>query len=596
MPLKRFSCCLAVALCFGSLLAFACRGLAADSLGRVVADFELRDQDGAPHRLRDYADKSVVVVVFLGVECPLAKTYAPRLDELAKQYRSRGVALLAIDSNQQDSTTELAAFARQLKLSYPLLKDPGNRVADQFAAERTPQAFVLDRRQTIRYQGRIDDQYGIGYQRPEPTRRDVAEAIDDLLAGRDVRVASTSALGCLIGRVRQPQTDAAVTYHGQIAELFQNRCVTCHRPGEIGPMELTRYDDVAGWSAMIGEVVAEGRMPPWHANPSHGTFANDTRLSDQERQLVADWVAAGAPEGTPPASAGKARADAEWSWRMGTPDLVVPVSPRPYAVPAKGVLDYRYFSVDPKITEDRWVSAIEFRAGNAAVVHHILAFVRGPKERFANAFGLTGYFGCMVPGAGPEVFPTGMAKLIPAGSKLIFQVHYTPTGTPQQDQSQMALKFVDPKQIEYEVHTGAVGNILMAIPPHAPDHRVLSSRPIRRESLLLSMFPHMHLRGKAFRYLARYPDGTEEILLDVPRYDFNWQHNYLLAQPKRLPPGTQLRCEAVYDNSTDNPANPAPDEWVGFGEQTFEEMMLGYYAVAVPRRERPGAVSLNKRR
>lgn len=569
-------------------------GAAADSLGKSIADFKLRDQDGAPHRLHDYADRAVVVVAFLGVECPLAKTYAPRLDELAQQYRSRGVAVLAVDSNQQDSGAELTALARKLKLSYPLLKDPGNRVADALGAERTPQVFVLDRQRAIRYVGRVDDQYGIGYQRPTPTRRDCAEAIDDLLAGREVRVPATDALGCLIGRVRTPQASAAVTYHQHIAPLFHKRCVTCHRPGEIGPMSLGSYEDVAGWSEMIGEVVAEGRMPPWHADPAHGDFSNDMRLSPEERQLVARWVTAGAPQGTPTTETAQPPLASEFRWRMGEPDLIVPVSRRPYAVPAKGVLDYRYFSVDPNVTEDRWVSGIEFRAGNAAVVHHILAFVQGPRDRFTNAFGLTGYFGCMVPGAGPEVFPAGMAKRIPAGSKLIFQVHYTPIGTPQEDQSVMAMKFVDEREVQYEVRTGAVGNVLMAIPPHAAEHKVLSARPIRRESLLLSMFPHMHLRGKAFRYLARYPDGSEEVLLDVPRYDFNWQHNYILAEPKRLPPGTRLKCEAVYDNSADNPANPDPDAWVGFGDQTFDEMMLGYFAVAVPRLERTDDVSLNE--
>lgn len=271
-------------------------------LARKIENFNLPDFRGHMHSLAQHSQSQLVAVAFVGVECPLAKLYAPRLEALAKEYTPRGVTFLAIDSNQQDNMTELAAFARLHELSFPVLKDAGNLIADIFAAERTPEVFVLDAARVIRYRGRIDDQYGFGssgagYQRDEPTRRDLAAALDDLLAGRAVALPITEPSGCLIGRLRPPQSNSAVTYAGQIADVLNRNCIGCHRPGQIAPFSLTSYEDAVGWSEMIGEVVAHRRMPPWHADAEYGHFSNEARLSDQEIALVTDWVAAGAPQG-----------------------------------------------------------------------------------------------------------------------------------------------------------------------------------------------------------------------------------------------------------------------------------------------------------
>jgi len=556
----------------------------ATPLGREVKNFTLQDFRGKPHALSDYRDSKVVVLAFLGTECPLAKLYAARLSRLAEEYEKSGVTVLGINANCQDSITEIAAFARIHRIDFPLLKDVGNRLADQLGAVRTPEVFVLDEERAVRYWGRIDDQYGIGYVKEAPQRRDLAEALDDVLAGKKVRVPVTEVAGCHIGRV--PEADAAseVTYGNQISRILQKHCVECHREGEIAPFALTEYDEVAGWARMIKEVVQQQRMPPWHASPEHGSFANDRRMSDSEKELIDRWVRAGAPRG----ELSRLPKPREYvsGWQLPQePDVVLTMRDEPFEVAAEGVIRYQYFSVDPGFEEDKWVRMAEVRPGNRAVVHHILVFAR-PKLRTAvrnRGAGGGGFLAAYVPGLRAEPFPEGMARLVPAGSKLVFQVHYTPIGSVQQDRSMIGLVLAEPDEVTHVVKTGRAAHRGLEIPPGAENHRVeaQTAAPSGTASLL-AMMPHMHLRGKSFRYDAVLPGGRRKTLLDVPNYDFNWQTSYRLADPKQLPPGTRIQCTAHYDNSEANLANPDPTATVRWGDQTWNEMMIGYFEYAVP--------------
>lgn len=546
-------------------------------VGKKVDGFALVDFRGKTVSLSDFKDHGVIVVAFLGTECPVAKLYVPRLNELSKTYADRGVAFVAIDSNQQDSIAELAAFARNHAVSFPLLKDPSNVVADQFGALRTPEVFVLDAERVIRYRGRIDDQYGVGqssgYAKPKAQRHDLAWALDDILAGQPVRVPETPATGCFIGRISKVPPRGEVTYANTIAKILRDRCVECHRPGEVAPFTLTTYEEVVGWAPTMAEVVNEGRMPPWFANPEYGHFSNDARLSDEEKRLLHTWIDNGCPEGNP----ADLPVPVEYvdGWRISKPDLVVAMNETPYTVPAEGVVEYKYFTVDPGFTEDKWIQQAEARPGNRSVVHHIIVFFQPPRstQDFQRRGGLAGY----APGNLPRIYPIGVAAYVPAGSKLIFQMHYTPNGTEQQDLSQLGLVFADPKTVKKKVHGGAAINPLFRIPPGANNHRVDSRHRFKQDFLLTSMTPHMHLRGKSFRFEAEYPDGKREILLDVPRYDFNWQLRYELVEPKLMPAGTVLHCTGHFDNSEENLANPNPKETVRWGDQTFEEMMIGFF-------------------
>jgi peroxiredoxin len=566
----------------------------APSLGEVVsasAPLDLRDTAGSLHRFEVPTGKNRLVVVFLGVECPLSKLYVERLNELAAKFQPNGTAFLAVDSNPQDSLADLRDFARTHRLSFPLVKDQGMRVADRFGAVRNPEAFVVDAAGMIRYRGRIDDRYQVGLHRDPVVAADLApgdleRALAELTQGRPVSVPETKSAGCLLTREKPNAPNAAVTYAAQIAPLLHAKCVRCHRPGEAAPMSLTDYEEVVGWAAMIDEVVAEDRMPPWHAERGVGHFANDASLTVDEKRLLREWLADGCPKGDlnrlAPLPSYAAEAAASDGWTIGRPDAIVPI-PQPFTVPATGNIEYQYFDVDPGFAEDRWISAAEVRPSNRAVVHHCNVFLRPPGSPDVVEQGSLGSYCLTAMAAGTPAMrlPPGMAKRIPAGWHLVFVVHYTPVGSEQVDRTSLGLKFVDAKDVTREAATRLMVDEQLCIPPGAADHRVEHSAAMERDLLLLAMFPHMHLRGKSFRYEAIYPDGSQETLLNVPRWDFAWQHRYELAEPKRLPAGTVLRCIAHYDNSAANPANPNPGETVRTGPRSEDEMFNGYYDVAL---------------
>jgi peroxiredoxin len=550
-----------------------------DRIGLRIEDFNLRDCKGKEHRLSDWKDRKLIVVVFLSANCPLAKLYGPRLAELARIYDASGVAIVGIHANQHEGPTDLARYAREHHISFPLLRDVGNVVADRFGARRTPEAFILDEGRVIRYHGRIDGQYDVGLQRPTEARRDLIEALEELLAGKPVSQPATEAVGCLIGRTPR-QGKGSVTYAKDIAPILQNRCQQCHRPGQIGPFALTSYADAVGNSATMREVVESGRMPPWGANPKHGRFANDPTLSAAEKKLLLDWIDADCPEGDP-ADLPPLRFFSD-DWNMPHPDLVLSI-PQPYTVPAEGLVEYQSFNVDPGFTEDRWVQDVEIRPGNRAVVHHCSIFLKPPGAKGPvpqgqlESFMLAG----MAPGTPHWALPDGFAQRIPAGWHIVFEIHYVTIGSEQTDQTAIALKFADARTVHKEVATRLMFSLDMRIPPHEPNFEIGHTWQMNADVLLLAMFPHMHLRGKAFRYEVRYPNGETEILLDVPRYDFNWQHRYVLAEPLRLPAGSRLTCTAHYDNSSANAANPDPSVWVDVGPQSQDEMFNGYYEVVL---------------
>jgi peroxiredoxin len=541
-----------------------------------VADFTLPDHHGTGRSLSEWRESKLVVVAFLGVECPLAKLYARRLDEIRRRYSRRGVAVIGINSNQHDPLRDIRRFVQVYELGFPILKDPDNQVADRFGATRTPEVFLLDAARRIRYRGRVDDQHGVGLQRSLATRHDLTEAIDELLAGLPVTRPETTAVGCIIDRAERKRGPATVTYTRDIAPILQRHCQVCHRPGEVAPFSLTSYRAARGWAETILEVTDSGRMPPWSASPDHGKFQNDPRLSAAQKKTIRDWVEGGCPEGDPAALPSPPKFTT--GWNIPTPDLVVPI-PQPFTVPAEGILDYQHFVVDPGFKEDCWVKAVEIRAGNRAVVHHCTVFLQPPGEDQPSTAGRLGNMclAAMAPGTPPLLLPDGMAKRVPARWKLHFVIHYTATGGETTDRTSVGLVFADRASVRKEVATHLLYDETLRIPPRAADQRVEKSWTAPADVLLLAMFPHMHLRGKSFRYVAEYPDGSDEILLDVPAYDFNWQHRYVLAEPRRLPAGTILRCVARYDNSAANPANPNPDVEVLAGKQSTDEMFNGYF-------------------
>ncbi|MBQ00491.1 MAG: thiol-disulfide isomerase [Acidobacteria bacterium] len=393
----------------------------------------------------------------------------------------------------------------------------------------------------------------------------------------------------------------APTFTENVASILYENCVACHRTGEVAPMSLITYQETRPWGRSIKNKVMSGEMPPWHADPAVGRFLNERRLTDAERDTVVQWVDAGAPEGDraklPPAPT---FAD---GWQIGTPDLIVEM-PEAFEVPAEGEVAYQYFSAPTNFTEDKWVQAVEVRAGAPSAVHHILAYARAPgTERRPPAFNLIPVgeragaavrareararergrparpegrgpgtlIGTMAPGTNPIVFEPNSAMRVPKGTQVVFQVHYTATGEPMSDRSSIGMVFSD-EPPEQEVRFGQFLNPYFEIPAGEANHRVDALVEFTEDTEIYALFPHTHLRGKRWEYELVHPDGRREPVLSVPGYDFNWQIYYQFEEPLTAPKGTRLEASAWYDNSAANKANPDPASPVRWGEQTWEEM------------------------
>jgi hypothetical protein len=359
-----------------------------------------------------------------------------------------------------------------------------------------------------------------------------------------------------------------VTFTKDVAPIFYKNCTGCHRPGEIAPMSLLTYNDARPWAKSIREKVANRDMPPWHADPKYGEWRNDRRISQEAINTILAWVNNGAKEGDPKDL--PPLPEYTPGWRIGKPDETF--SAPEQSVPADGVVDYQYLSVPTNFKEDRYITAAEIRSSAHAVVHHVIVFVQEPgaTSRLQGKL-LVGF----APGEDPAVFRAGFGRKIPAGSNLLFQIHYTPNGTATKDVTTVGLIYAK-TPVQNTVVTRPVLQTAFEIPAGHPNYEVKSSFTFNQSAQLYSFMPHMHLRGKDFEYKAVFPDGTSRILLSVPRYDFSWQTYYVLKDPIAVPKGTRIECVAHFDNSTNNKYNPDPTKAVKWGDQTWEEMMIGW--------------------
>jgi len=550
-------------------------------VGRHVPDFVLPDQSGGQVAMSDFNDSRLLVLVFLGTECPIANAYLPVLNDLQSRYSDRGVRVIGINANPADSVEAIARHQREFATGFPVLVDAEQVIADLVGATRTPEVFLLDRKRVIRYRGRIDDRIGYAQRRAEARRNDLEDAITELLEGKKVSQPEIEPEGCLITRRdRLPQRDS-ISYAKHVSRIVEQRCAGCHHPGTAAPFSLLTYEDVESRSEMIREAVVARRMPPWSADPRHGQFENDFRLTTKEIDTLLAWIDLGKPRGDA-SELSEPRPYTE-GWMIGQPDLVFRM-PRDFTVPAAGTVAYQYFVTPTNFSEDVWVQASEAKPGNRSVVHHIIAFVRSKgSKKLQDLPHAAGY----APGEEPMILPDGVGLRIPAGAEIVWQVHYTPNGKEETDCSEVGLVLC--KQVpQRPLHGGGAFNTSFVIPAGADRHRVVSSKTFSRDVELLSLMPHMHVRGRDFRYTAHYPDGRSEVLLNVPNYDFNWQHRYRFVRPVKIPKGTMLECVAHFDNSEQNPANPDPAKEVRWGDQTWEEMMIGWYSHVDPRPDTEG--------
>ncbi|HEX7034291.1 MAG TPA: redoxin domain-containing protein [Pseudomonadales bacterium] len=537
--------------------------------GDRVEDFRLLDHRGQSHHLYYFGDAPAIVLMTHGTGCPMVRDALPGLQALRDAYAPQGVEFFLL--NSKDGRDEIAADAERLGIDLPVLLDPTQLIGESLAVDRTAEVLVIDPATwTIAYRGAAGPAKGAaGY---------VKAALDDLLAGRPVQTARTEAVGCA---VELEHDDAAaharISYSDQIAPILIDNCVSCHRPGGIGPWAMTGYEMVRGFAPMIREVIRTQRMPPWHADPAYGHFANDRRLTEQETRTLVHWIEAGAPRGNgddPLVAYGEPLP--EWG-PLGEPDLIIEIPPTD--VPASGVVDYQYKYVKNPLDRDVWVRASQILPGDRAALHHVITRfgmveTEGPRKgrlrREGPAGGLSGY----VPGWVARELPEGTGTFLPADATIEFQMHYTTYGKATTDRSRIGIYFHD-EPPEHPIETMIIANPKIRIPAGAPAHKEYAERAFETDVLLYSLLPHAHYRGKASEFRAIYPDGREEVLLSVPNYDFNWQTTYELAEPKPLPAGTRIVHSTWWDNSPRNPANPDPTREVPWGEQSWDEMLFG---------------------
>ena len=558
------------------------------------ADFRLIDHLGKSHQLEYHlSDPNVqsIVLIFTGNGCAKVHEMISAIKSLRDQFTPQGVLFWMIDANPSDNRSNIVAEATSLGIDLPILHDPAQVVAREYGATTALEAFALKKsfeswrtNWVVFYRGALDDRLAAAP--VDSTQYYLSNALTAFLSGQPVTISRTKPEGCAIG-LNPPQ---AISYSSNIAPLLQDKCVTCHSPGNIAPWAMTNYNIVRSYAASIKQNVLKGEMPPWHVDPFYGSFTNDSSLTPQQTAMLVQWINDGAPRGTGPdpldgALPPPTNYPFAWPASLGQPDLVLSIPQQ--SIPATGIVAYRYLNVTTTFPTDTWIRAAVVRPGNRKVVHHSLVFF-GSDAFFK---GLLGFFAGYVPGYDPAASPDGTAKFLPKGTVLQFQMHYITTGQPETDQTQIGL-YVSSTPPAHELKTKSAPNISFTIPPNSPETQASATFTFPKDSLLYEISPHMHLRGSWFRYEALYPDNTREVLLAVPHYEFHWQTLYRFAQPKFMPANTQLICTGAWDNTAQNAelmeafgasdGDPkfSPDQAVTFGDQTFDEMFIGYFNYA----------------
>jgi mono/diheme cytochrome c family protein len=576
--------------------------------------------------------EGITVVVVRDTGCPVSTRYGPRLSQMEAEWGARGVRFVYLNPGPHESPEAITDEVETFGFEGPYVHDPEGRIAAALGVRATTEVFVIDASRTLVYRGAIDDQYGIEFSRAEAREHWLLDALTAAVDGGVPRIRQTEVPGCLLnfenqsgslgghlaghseaeheghggeGAARAGEGDrvgdgmpgaaiaagggggasagtSAVTYHNRVSRILQENCVACHRDGGIAPFSLAEYRFAHGYRNMILYVLENGIMPPWYASPEYGSWSNDRSLDPADRAALLRWIADGAPEGDPSEGVQPRR----WAagWNIGEPDAVFSF-PQPVRIPADGAMDYQYIYVQTNFPEDRWIQRMEIRHTQPQVTHHAIVFLEAPGARPAGRAapgqevfqtGVDGFFAATAPGAVGVDFGEGQAKRLPAGAWLKFQMHYTPNGRAVEDVSSIGFVFADgPPAVEVE--TASAFNVRFRIPPHAERHEVVGEFRFPVDGEIQRFFPHTHVRGVAFRYELVQPNGSTRTLLDIPRYNFNWQLTYDAARPIPVPAGSILRATAWYDNSANNPANPDPSQEVRFGEQTWDEMMLGYF-------------------
>jgi peroxiredoxin len=587
------------------VLSFALLSIAGSAQARaadpsVLSNASLHGLEG--HRIKLAAPHAgATVLVFYSTECPISNSYSPTLKSLVESFSGEKVKWIGVCVDPDLSDADIKAHSRDFGLKFPLARDKQGALARKLGAKMTPEAFVIDADGKVRYHGRIDDQFAARQKRNvNPTEHDLKDALTALLSGKDVKTPFVAPVGCPMPDV---PSLTKPTYCKDVAPIIQQNCQECHRPGQVGPFPLETYDQARKRASDIAAVVDDRLMPPWKASPHVGPKFRDVRtLSEQEIATIVAWADSDAPEGNPADLPTPPKFSDEWE--LGTPDLILDTG-ADFEVPATGEDIYRCFVVPTGLTEDKYVSAVEFKAGNRSVVHHLLAYVdvSGKARERDNAdpgpgyscFGgpgdpIHGGLGGWAPGNRPTHLPDGVGRSLPGKSDVIIQVHYHPRGKAETDRSKIGIHFAR-KPVKQTLHWSVVINPELVLPPGQSNIEVKAAWEAPVDVIAYNVAPHMHLLGHDMQISVKFPDGRVQDLIRIDEWDFNWQYTYQFEKPIDIPKGSLVYLVSHFDNSSANPRNPNhPPKEVKWGEATTDEMCIGFLGVTKAGQDltRPG--------
>jgi|TARA_B110000967_G_scaffold202244_1_gene240763 peroxiredoxin len=543
-------------------------------VGMRVDDFQLLDHMGVAHRLFYYSDAPAIVVMTQGNGCPIVRNAVPAYRQVRDNYQEQGVKFFLLNSNLQDNKTTIAKEVADFGFDIPVLVDENQLVGESLNVTRTAEVFVIDpKSRKVVYHGPVDDRLTYQNQKAKAEFSYLSDALDAVIAGETVKISQVDAPGCIVNFPERDNKErhTNISYHDTIAPILEERCVECHQVGGIGPWAMTSYDMIKGFSPMIREVIRTDRMPPWHSDPNIGSFLHDRSLTSNEIKTLVHWIEAGSPRGEgydPLADPRESLPD----WPLGVPDLILTVPS--FDVPATGVVDYqRPYVVNP-LEEGKWLRASTVKVGSRESVHHVLTgyLKEIPKSGQSNEVRWGASVGGYAVGAESMIAREGLGTYIPAGGAIGLQMHYTPFGREVTDTTQIGLYFYD-KRPPRMLRNSVIMDFSIEIPPEKANHAETAYLEFPKDAELFYAFPHAHYRGQSSTLAIRYPDGREEMILSLPKYDFNWQRAYEFKDPIKVPAGAKLIARYTYDNSTQNAANPDPSKKIVWGDQSFEEML-----------------------
>jgi peroxiredoxin len=527
--------------------------------GQHVDDFQLTDHTKMAYQLYYYKYTPAIVLMTRTNGSAFSQAATAQLQKISDAYKDKGVLFLMMDSNTADNRDAVAAEADKTGVKLPILMDEDQLVGEQLGVKKEGEVFVIDPKTwTVAYRGSVAN---------------TAKAVDAVIAGTQAPASVAVAGGKAITLASKAKSAdfTKISYTNEVAPIIQDKCVSCHVKGGIGPFTMDSYEKIKGFAPMIRETIRTKRMPPYFADPHIGHFQNDQGLTDDQTKTLVHWIEAGMPRGTgaDPLLANKDKVAPEWPAELGKPDTVVTLPA--FNVPANGLVEYQEMYVDNPFKSDTWLRAISIKPGNRAVLHHVVSdWQADPKAPKADIPG--GSVGSYTPGARPQVMAAGAGAPVPAGGKLHFQMHYTTNGKAATDVTEVGFYTLKapPTYIKRSV---VIANLGLYIPAGEARHVETAYLTFPADAYIYTLYPHSHYRGMHVELDQITTDGKRTPLIVLPKYDFNWQRDYDPVQPILVKAGTKLVATWVYDNSVHNKANPDPKRNVSWGEQTPDEMM-----------------------